>query len=162
MLVPAITMRAEIEAAFDAISYTTKSMYYEGCIYNFGHKIEQEENSYMYAIIAPDKTLIGYVSYRVDWYSSQAYNFGLMNFTEDPKYRWIIANGIKEVIKQIQSYNLHRIEFRAVGTNPAIRGYRKIVNSFAEYTCNEITLTDYTKDRSGNYCNMIMFELLKR
>lgn len=161
MLVPALTRKAEIESAFDAIAYTDKAMYYEGCIYNFGHELKQDDNSYIYAIIAEDKHLVGYISYRIEWYWSQAYNFGLMCFDDDPKYKLTMALGIKQVIDQILSYNLHRIEFRAVGSNPAVSGYRKIVNAFTDYTCNEITFTDYMKDRSGNYCNMIMFELLK-
>lgn len=162
MLEPAINYKEQIERAFARELYTSRLFWYDGCIDNYDHEIKTEGDKYSYAI-TQDGKLIGYISYRVDWYASCAFNFGLIKFEKG--HTKVMSEAIREVINQIESYKLHRIDFRCVGGNPAKRGYSGIIRQIEKqnnYTVRSIDFIDNIKDREGNYHNTTMFELIRK
>lgn len=82
MLVPAILYKEQIQKEFQKYYYTTDMMYETGCLDNWSPNIEEnpDEQTYQYAIIGNDNKLIGFLAFRIDWYCSRVYNFGLFSF----------------------------------------------------------------------------------
>ena len=65
--------------------------------------------------------LIGHLSYRVDYYCSKVYNFGLMSFD---KGNYIVGkDGSTKMEEIVEMY--HRVEWRMIRGNPAERSYDK-------------------------------------
>ena len=172
MLVPAACYKEEIEKAYARLAYTEKLMWYDGCIDNFRHELTDESDKYHFAIVE-NNTLLGYISFRVDWYCSMAYNFGLMSFIDEyaddndfygcKSTKPAIFKAIREVIRMVESFNLHRIDWRCVSGNPAERGYLGILKHFEDkYDIARGVFRDNMKDRHGNYHDTIMFEMIKK
>ena len=172
MLVPAACYKEEIEKKFAELAYTEKLMWYDGCIENYRHELPEGEDRYQFAIVE-DGQLFGYISFRVDWYCSQAFNFGLMSFGgeyyhAEPYFRYIsgkavVFKAIREVIRMLESFNLHRIDFRCVGGNPAEIRYTGIISMFhKDFKIRKVAFKDNIKDRQGNYHDTIMFELIRK
>lgn len=172
MLVPAACYKEEIEKAYARLAYTDKLMWYDGCIDNFRHELTDESDKYHFAIVENGR-LLGYVSFRVDWYCSMAYNFGLMSFIDGyeddndfygyKSTKPAIFKAIREVIRMVEGFNLHRIDWRCVGGNPAERGYLGILKLFEDkYDIARGVFRDNMKDRHGNYHDTIMFEMIKK
>ena len=171
MLVPASVYKEQIEKQFKAIQYTDKYFWYTGSIDNYDIEVKTEGDKFAFAIVEPfynqycktDYFLLGYVSFRVDWYCGMAYNFGLIRFEQSKKSTKVMASAIREVIRMIESFNLHRIDFRCVSGNPAQRKYEKIlVKLIEEYSIVDLIFKDNIKDRQGKYHNTICYELIRR
>lgn len=176
MLVPAITYKEEIEREFQKIQYTDKYLWYTGSIDNYDMEVKTEGDKFAFAIVDAKKCLIGYISFRVDWYCSMAYNFGLIKFVDKERiitdrgiatYNMapLIASAIREVIRMIESFNLHRIDFRCVSGNPAEEKYDKIVDKILDkgvYDGSMPIFTDNIRDIHGNYHDTIVYELIRR
>jgi len=171
MLKPAIVYKAQLEKAFNQIQYSDKMLWYDGCIDIYDHKVETSENKYAFAIVYVEQ-VIGYVSFRMDWYCSTAYNFSLIKFldtyfdVEDQIYKDstpLMMTAIRDIIRMIESFNLHRIDFRCVSGNPAADRYFKLISRFiSTYDIHVLKFTDNIKDRQGNYHNTIVYELIHR
>lgn len=179
MLVPAITYKETIEQEFKKIQYTDKYLWYTGSIDNYDIEVKTEVDKFAFAIVYQEE-LIGYVSFRVDWYCSMAYNFGLIKFKDEVKDKEKVDNwgcpvkvntsrimfaAIREVIRMIESFNLHRIDFRCVSGNPAEFKYwriMKLVEKSEKWYWHGIKFTDNIRDKQGNYHNTIVYELLRR
>lgn len=184
MLVPAIQYKEEIGKQFKAIQYSDKYLWYTGSIDNYDIEVKTEGDKFSFAIVYQEE-LIGYVSFRVDWYCSMAYNFSLIKFKDkvEDKEEWvfrydystgehpliptsmIMASAIREVIKMIESFNLHRIDFRCVSGNPAKEKYESIcwkIKDKGEYRTHYQIFHDNIKDRQGTYHDTICYELIRR
>lgn len=160
MIKPAILYKEELSKAFNQKLYTQEYLWYEGGIDNYEHEIKEEQDKFQYAIIDNDQ-VIGFISFRVDWYCSCVFNFGLINFSGQPSMA--IFSAIREVIKMIEGFNLHRIDFRCVSGNPAEKRYCKIVQRFElTYRIRLVRFFDNIKDRQGKYHDTIMYELIRR
>lgn len=176
MLVPAITYKEEIEQEFQKIQYTDKYLWYTGSIDNFDMEVKTEGDKFAFAIVDAKKCLIGYISFRVDWYCSMAYNFSLIKFVDKERIltdRGIvtynmtrhIASAIIAVIRMIESFNLHRIDFRCVSGNPANTHYSRIsrkIRDQGKYDFNLIVFTDNIRDKQGKYHDTSVYELIRR
>lgn len=163
MIVPAVLYKEEIEKEFQKLAFTDRLMFYDGSIENAPHEINLQADWYNQAIINEEKELIGYLSYRVDWYAKTVYNFGLINFKGGPAKT--ITNAVREVIKQILSYKPHRIDFRCVGSNPAKKRYIKIckfIENNYNFKFNYLPMTDAIRTRQGNWVDCIVFELITK
>lgn len=162
MLVPAMARKNEVEALFKIFQYSEPMLFYNGCIENYEWTMKEEDGRYQYAIVnQEDNVVVGYISYRVDYYAHQVCNFGLICFNQKPKYKMTMALGIKEVIRDILLMKPRRIEFRYVSDNKAGKGYQKIVERAASgYKKNLLQLTGYMRDRYGQYHNLIICELI--
>lgn len=184
MLVPAIQYKEDIEQEFKKIQYTEKYLWYTGSIDNYDIEVKTEGDKFSFAIVYQEE-LIGYVSFRVDWYCSMAYNFSLIKFKDkvEDKEEWvfrydsstvehpliptsmIMASAIREVIKMIESFNLHRIDFRCIDGNPAEKKYYKIIYSSVidqEYYTRVVRMVDNIKDVYGEYHDTLIYELIRR
>jgi hypothetical protein len=176
MLVPASMYKKEIEYEFKKIQYSEKYLWYTGSIDNYDIEVKTEGDKFAFAIIDAKKCLIGYISFRVDWYCSMAYNFSLIKFVDKERiltdrgiqtYNMspIMASAILEVMRMIESFNLHRIDFRCVSGNPAEEKYDKIVDKILDkgvYDCYMPTFNDNIRDKQGNYHDTIVYELIRR
>lgn len=165
MLVPAIQYKEEIEKQFKAIQYSDKYLWYTGSIDNYDLEVKTEGDKFAFAIVTyihDREVLVGYVSFRVDWYCSMAYNFSLIKFLDAPM---VMARAVREVMRMIESFNLHRIDFRCVSGNPAEKKYESIcwkIKDKGEYRTHYQIFHDNIKDRQGTYHDTIVYELIRR
>jgi len=175
MLVPAIQYKDEIEKQFQRIQYSEKYLWYTGSIDNYDMEVKTEGDKFAFAIVEPCINqycelwydVIGYISFRVDWYASCAYNFSLIRFhdkgTKVSQRR--ITTAIREVIRMIESFNLHRIDFRCVSGNPALEKYDKLMARIivqGKYHVESGAFHDNIRDYRGNYHDTICYELIRR
>lgn len=168
MLVPAIQYKDEIEKEFQRIQYSEKYLWYTGSIDNYDIEVKTEGDKFAFAIVCQEH-LIGYISFRVDWYCSMAYNFSLIRFSDafveiGGVATRTIANAIREVIRMVESFKLHRIDFRCVSGNPVWRKYDHLLLWFhrRDWIGNMIVFRDNIRDRQGYYHDTICYELIRR
>lgn len=165
MLVPAVVYKNEIEDLFKRIQYSDEYLWYTGSIDNYNIEVETAENRFAYAIVHNDR-VIGYISFRVDWYCSMAYNFGLIRFADrkDKVATSVMMAAIIYILKKLQSFNLHRIDFRCISGNPAMRNYNsilEIIEKTQNYQINKLIFTDSIKDMKGKYHSTVCYELIR-
>lgn len=163
MLVPAVCYKDQIEHYSDVLRYSDEAIFYNGCTETGRIQITTEptEGRYQWAIVDKNMDLVGYISYMVDYYSSNAYGFGLITFVDNKPAMMV---GIREAIRNIRKMNLNRLEFRCVGGNPAYKKYVDIcalVEAQDIYRYRVIRLVDVFKDAYGNYHDQFIFELLR-
>ena len=187
MLVPAIVYKDQIEKQFAKRMYDDDMFYYQG--YAHGHEMTEitpEDNLYQWAIvgqitevgntIVPDvenngykyishkyhygQKLIGYFAYRIDPATDNVYNFGLYSFD---KGNALIGHDVFKKMEELISDH-HRVEWRCVGGNKALRGYENFLKIIAMksqfYMVRTHTMTDVTKDNYGNYHDEYVFEIV--
>lgn len=156
MLEPAILYKEEIEREFQKRFYTVDMMYETGTICNWVPKIYEcpDGNTFQYAILNKDKKVIGYLEYYIDWYVSKGYNFGLISFD---KGNMIVVKDLFDKLEELVS-TMHRVECRAVGTNPACRGYDNFIK---KHNGNKHILKDAIRDKNGTYIDDIIYEIVK-
>lgn len=154
MLKPALLFKQEFEKLFAEKIYTEDFFYYVGYPQYFKlPEIKDEENLYQWAVVDDDK-LIGYLTYRIDLYTNNVYNFGLISFDKgNIKLARDVYNKLTELINKH-----HRVEWRAIQGNPAIRGYTRFCK---KYNGCILTYRDAVKDTDGNYRNEYVFEVVK-
>lgn len=157
MLIPAILKKDEILYEFQKLQYTDDLMYEVGSCDNYMPNIveEPDKETYQYAIIDNKNKLVGYVSYQVDWYSSQAHQFGLMSFDRGNP---LIGKALFEIMDNlINKMKLHRISWYMVSGNPVERHYDKFCE---KHNGRKLVLRDVFKDRLGKYHNSITYEII--
>lgn len=154
MLVPAILYKEQIRKEFMKLYYTEDMMFESGCLNQLCPEIPEmpDEGRFDYAIVHND-TLIGYLSYRLDYYSSKAYNFGLMSFDRGNP---VVGKDLFDKMEELAS-QLHRIEWRMVGGNPVERSYDKFCE---KHNGKKHILKDAIKDAKGNYHNDVIYEIV--
>lgn len=162
MLVPAVLYKDEIEKQFAKRIYDNDMFYYQG--YTHGHELTEiklQDNLYQWAIIGKNDNLIGYFSYRIDPASDNVYNFGFYSFD---KGNALVAHDVFKKMKELIKEH-HRVEWRGVGGNPALEGYKNFVAKIAIENPFWIVkihkMIDVTKDNQGNYHDEYIFEILK-
>lgn len=157
MLVPAILYKEQIMKEFQKYFYTTDMLYEMGCMGNWTPNIFDcpNGNQFQYTIVDKNENLIGYLDYLVDWYTSNAYNFGLFSFDRG---NIVIGRDVFAKLEELVCA-LHRVEWRAVGENPVCRGYDKFIK---KHHGNKHILKDSIKDRDGNYLDSVIYEIVKR
>lgn len=155
MLVPAILYKEEIIKEFQKLYYTDDMLFETGCLEQWCPNISDmpKEGRFDYAITNENK-LIGYLSYQIDYYTSKAYNFGLMSFDRGNP---IIGKDLFEKLKELVS-TMHRVEWRMVGGNPVEKHYDKFCK---KYNGNKHILKDSIKDKNGKYRDDIIYEIVK-
>lgn len=155
MLVPAILYKEQITKSMQKYFYTTDMLYEAGCMANWTPKIFDcpAESDFQYAIVDKDKRLIGYLGYSIDWYVSKAYNFALFSFNRG---NIIVGRDVFSKLEELINM-LHKIEWRAVGGNPACRGYDNFIKM---HNGKKHILKDSIKDKNGNYHDDIIYEII--
>lgn len=165
MLKPAILFKEELQKGFNNLRYSEEAMYYNGCGIEDGNlwieDSQWSEGVIQYAILDGDK-VVGFISWRVDYYSSNAYNFGLVSFNPN-KPSLAIAMAVKEAINIIRGERIRRCEFGAVQGNPAVNHYDRITNMFrSEYIVDKLTVKEAFKDRKGVYHDRYIYVLIRK
>lgn len=157
MLKPAILYKKEIEEELKKYFYTDEMMFYQG--YTVNKLIEVEESgdfgNFQYAVVGSCCDLIGYISYRVDYYSKCAYNFGAFSFVEGNPIFGKDLYGILESMIE----NMHKTTFTAISGNPAVRGYDKFLKKHNDIGTKHILKDDF-KDTSGIYHDRYVYEFI--
>lgn len=156
MLVPAITRKDEILKEFQKYYYTIDMLYETGSMNNWCPNISDcpDENTFQFAVVNNDNKLLGYLAYSVDWYSSRAYNFGMISFDRgNPLFAKDVFNKMEELVSQ-----LHRVEWRMVSGNPASRGYDSFIK---RHNGSKHILKDCIKDKYGKYHDDVIYEIVK-
>mgnify|MGYP003372518522 FL=1 len=156
MLVPAILYKEQIVKEFQKYFYTTDMLYETGNNGNWMPEIANcpEEWQFQYAIVDKNQKLIGYLGYVIDWYVSKAYNFGLFSFERGNLQ---VPKDVFEKMEELVS-TLHRVEWRAVGGNPACRGYDNFIK---KHNGKKYILKDSIRDKFGNYHDDIIYEIVR-
>lgn len=157
MLIPAILRADEIQEEIKKFFYTDDMMYEAGGMYNWIPDIEEEseDGCFQFAIVDSGDKLLGYLTYKIDWYSSCASQFGIISFDRGNP---IVGKDLyTELQKMINDYHLHRIEWRMVGGNPVEKSYDKFCN---KYNGTKHVLKDAFKDKYGEYHDNIIYEIL--
>lgn len=156
MLVPAILYKEQIKTEFQKKFYSMDMLYETGCNSQWCPEIsdEPEEGVFEYAIINGRGKLIGYLSYQVDYYSSNAYNFGLMSFDRGNP---IIGKVLFEKMEELVS-TMHRVEWRMIGGNPVERHYDRFC---AKYGGAKYILHDSVRDKNGKYHDNVVYEIIR-
>ena len=65
----------------------------------------------------------------------------------------------------IESFNLHRIDFRCVSGNPAEKKYWRIlrqIDKTRKYRIRHLEFADNIRDYKGEYHDTIVYELISR
>lgn len=158
MLKPAICYKEEIEDALKEYFYTDDMMWYVGYVdSSLIHILDKGENgNYQYAVVSEDgEYIIGYIAYSIDLYSSCAYNFGAFSFDRgNPLMGKELYNVIEKLIARF-----HRVEFRAIGGNPATKGYDRLLKIHSDIGTKHI-LRDTFRDTNGNYHDEYIYEFI--
>lgn len=157
MLAPAVLYKDDIIKEFKKKYYTDDMMYYVGYSANIIANIadEPDESTFQYAVVDKDLVLKGYIVYHIDWYSSCAYNFGIMSFD---KHGILMGEALNEVMnKLIDEYHLHRISWQMVSGNPVQKTYDRFCK---KYNGNRVILHDVFKDTHGNYHDSYYYEII--
>ena len=155
MLVPAILYKDEIIKCMQKYFYTDDMMYATGCMENWVPNIVEspEEGCYQWAMVDSNDKLIGFLVYRVDFYVSKAYNFGLFSFDRG---NVLVGKDVYTKLEELVN-TYHRVEWRAVSGNPACRGYDNFIK---RHNGNKHILKDCIKDRKGDYHDDIIYEIV--
>ena len=161
MIKPAICYKEEIEKALGKYFYTDEMMFYQGCLDSGLLSVSDSNNGQMYgekfqfAVLDKKEKLIGYIGYWVDYYSSCAYGFGAFSFD---KGNIVVGEELFNLLERLIK-TMHRVEFRAVSGNPAIRGYDHFLGMHKDIGKKHV-LTDEFKDRAGNYRSTYIYEFI--
>lgn len=157
MLIPAILRKEEILHEFRKMQYTDDLMYEVGRCDNYMPVIAEEpdKETYQFAIVDSTDKLVGYIAYKIDWYSSQAHGFGIMSFDRGNP---LIGRALFDVMDNlINKIKIHRIEWHMISGNPVERHYDKFCD---KYNGRKIVLRDTFKDRLGKYHDSITYEII--
>lgn len=157
MIKPAICYKEQLERALTEYFYTDEMMFYMGCLENSLLNISEESNGsqIQLAVLDSKEQLIGYIAYWINYYSSSAYGFGAFSFDKGNIIMGEELFGILEELIKI----MHRVEFRAVSGNPAIRGYDRFLEKHKDIGTKHV-LTDEFKDKYGNYRDSYIYEFV--
>ena len=157
MLKPAVLYKEQITKKFQERFYTDDMLYETGCNENWSPNIANcpDESTFQFAIVDKADNCIGFVSFKIDWYSSQAYNFGIISFD---KGNIVVGKALYEVMDMIMNeYKIYRIEWRMVGGNPVERSYDRFCK---KYNGTKYVLHDVIKDKYGKYRDNVVYEIL--
>ena len=158
MIKPAVLYKDQIEKQFKEYFYTDDMMYYTGCIESFPIDVSENcgEQHYEYAVVSDkdEEHLIGYISFRIDWYSSVASRFGIFSFDRGNP---IMGKEVVKIINQLANeYKLHKIEWRMISGNPVQKSYDTLCK---KYSGNCHVIKDVFKDRHGDYHDDLIYEI---
>ena len=157
MLKPAILYKDLIIQCFQERFYTEDMMFETSHNGNWSPEIFDcpDETQFQYAVVNSEEELIGYISFRIDWYASVAYNFGLISFD---KGNVLMGYGLREVMDMIiNDFKLHKIEWKMVSGNPAQSSYDRFLKA---YNGNKVIHHDDFKDKYGKYHDSIYYEII--
>ena len=157
MLVPAITLKPQLDEKFAQDIYSERYFYYTGSAFAFElPNIRAQDNYYQWAIVSDKQSMVplGYLAYYIDTLTDTVCRFGLYSFDEG---NILIPKDTFEKLNELCK-NHHRVEWRIIGGNHAKRGY----DSFCkQHHGNIVCLHDVLKDPKGNYRDEYIYEIIR-
>lgn len=159
MLKPATCYKREIQREVAKKYYSEEMFYFTGYRNSSNITVEDEYDAghYQWASVDNEGNLCGFIGYRIDFFEEAAYSFRIMSFMDG--LNLIIAKDLNDVMeKLLTDYNIHRIEWRAIEGNPAIKAYDRFIK---KYGGRRLELHDAVKDVYGNYHDEYIYEILK-
>ena len=157
MIKPAICYKKELEDALKKYFYSQDMMLYtasmDSQLIDIAEKCDY--GNYQLAVLDNRNTLIGFISFIINFYSSSVTQFGAFSFK---KGNPIMGKEIKRVIEILIS-KFHRLEFYCLKDNPSVRSYDRFLNKHCDIG-RKITLKDVFKDMDGNYHDFYVYEFI--
>lgn len=121
--------------------------------------IDLPDNNYdCHCFVSVDKkdSIIGYISYAVDWAAMSASQFGIISYRKESVE---FARDVYQAICDLfEKYHMNRIEWYAYTDNPAIRGYRNFIKKHGGRECGYFRQMARLQD--GKLHDSVQFEIL--
>lgn len=115
------------------------------------------DNYRQFVSVDKNDNVIGYFSYKFNPATRRAFNFGIINFTED---KLTFGKDLKSFIEDIfWKYGLSFIEFFAFVENPAIDMYNKFIQTYGGRKVGMLRQAAMTQD--GNPHDVFLFEIAR-
>ena len=155
-LVPAINYKNEIEKYIRSIYYSNESYLMSGYNHSYNEIIEDDKDGslFQWAILNNSNQLMGFVSYKIDWYDSNLKKLKLLSFVEGSI---CVKYAMKAIVDKINSYNLHKMTFWCVDKDPMLRRYTNFTNNNGGTI---FIIKDEFKDNYGKYHDLYRFDIM--
>lgn len=165
MLKPAQLYKDELNKKMVEGWYDIENIYYHGSPgsyeLDFG---DNNKNCHSFVSVKRRKlgletidTIIGFISYEVDWEAMSADNFGFISFD---KGNVLLVSDVVTCIRDLfLKYSMNRVAWYCYADNPALEGYRKLVKRFGGKEVGY--LRQVTKLLDGKLHDSVIFEILK-
>ena len=155
-LVPAINYKNEIEKYIRSIYYSDSSYLMSGYNHSYNEIIEDDKDGtlFQWAILNNSGQLIGFVSYQINWYDSILKNLKLLSFVDG---NICIKYAMKAIVEKINNYNLHKLTFYCIDSDPMLNKYTNITTNNKGKI---FTFKDEFKDNYGKYHDLIRFDIM--
>lgn len=144
------------------IWYDPKYMYYFCCPHRGTYSVDPngDWNGRNFVSINSDGKIIGYIHYSICRTADYVDDFGAVNFSDDPKDKYIFGKDLRQVIDDIfLKFNHNRLEFTVVEDNPIRKTYFKLVNKYGGRIIGVKHCV--IKLINGEVTNKIYFEILR-
>lgn len=141
--------------------YKPEYIYYgDGARDSNGELPEDNYNSHCFVSVDKNDSLIGYISYDVDWSAMSAANFGIINFKRDnlKASRMFLDDVWKVICDLFEFYHMNRLEWWCYADNPAMRGYRRFIKRHGGRECGYYR--QIAKLQDGRLHDSVTFEIL--
>ena len=137
--------------------YKSENIFYTGWTGDSLPEIpDNNYDSHHFVSIDKNGSLIGYISYSVDWCAMSADRFGIISFD---KGNILFAKDVYTAICDLfEKYHMNRISWRAYVENPAVRGYRNFIKRHGGKECGYYR--QIAKLQDGKLHDSIEFEIL--
>lgn len=158
MLAPANLYDTELAYAFKKTWYKNQYMFYnDGCYYEEYEVFTNTCDNHQFASVSYGE-VIGYIGYSVDRAANVAFDFNIINFTDDSVV--FGADLLQAVDDVFNKFNIDKIEFSVFVGNPAEDMYDEFIRMFGGRVVG--TYKKHIKLVDGRVYDMKMYELFKR
>ena len=156
MLKPAIQYQDQLATLYQAAWFDDRYKYY----FTSHHRIlKLEDNTWEwheFVSIDGEGKVLGYIYYRIDRWTNNCYNFGAINFTNNP----LFGRDVIQVIRDIfEKFNFNKLHFSVVVGNPVEKTYDRLCQKYGGHIlCIEKA---ETKLMDGKYHDMKRYEIFR-
>lgn len=157
MLKPAQLYKDELQKKNIETWYDQRYMYYNYGTGSYNISLDDDNcNQHQFVSIDKRNNIIGYISYKIDWSSLNADNFGIISY--DIGNIEFIKDCYQVICDLFEKYHMNRIDWFAFADNPAIRGYRNFIKKHGGRECAYLRQVQRLSD--GRLHDAIEFEIL--
>lgn len=165
MLKPAQLYKDELNKKMIEGWYDLSNMYYHGgpgsYELDFG---DSNENCHSFVSVKRKQfgveiidTIIGFISYEVDWEAMSVDNFGFISF--DKGNVEVVRDAVQCMRDLFIKYSMNRVAWSCYSDNPALDDYRKLVKRFGGRESGH--LRQVRKLMDGKLHDSVIFEILR-
>ncbi len=117
---------------------------------------DSNHDSHDFVSVNKDGSIIGYISYAVDWTAMSADRCGIISFRKNSLE---FAKDLYKVICDLfEVYHMNRVSWSAYADNPAVRGYRNFIKKHGGRECGYYRQRARLQD--GKLHDSVSFEIL--